>query len=88
MGRQRSPNRDRAYEMWKESNGTKPLKSIAEELGEPETLVRKWNSRINGIAKVTLPKRKKVTLLNASGAHRKAITTQKDTAHRKETPTA
>jgi len=42
VGRQRSPNRDRAYEMWKESNGTKPLKSIAEELGEPETLVRKW----------------------------------------------
>lgn len=88
MGRQRSPNRDRAYEMWKESNGTKPLKSIAEELGEPETLVRKWKCQDKWDSKSNVTEKKKVTLPNASGAHRKAITTQKGTAHRKETPTA
>lgn len=42
MGRQRSPNRDKAYEIWKSSGGKRTLKSIADEIGEPETLVRKW----------------------------------------------
>lgn len=59
MGRQRSPNRDRAYEMWKESNGTKPLKSIAEELGEPETLVRKWKCQDKWDSKSNVTEKKK-----------------------------
>ena len=59
MGRQRSPNRDRAYEMWKESNGIKPLKSIAEELGEPETLVRKWKCHDKWDSKSNVTEKKK-----------------------------
>lgn len=59
MGRQRSPNRDRAYEMWKESNGIKPLKSIAEELGEPETLVRKWKCQDKWDSKSNVTEKKK-----------------------------
>lgn len=67
MGRQRSPNRDRAYEMWKESNGTKPLKSIAEELGEPETLVRKWKCQDKWDSKSNVTERKEIRYQTQAG---------------------
>lgn len=41
MPRKRSPERDRAREIW-EADKTRSLVSIAEELGIPESRVRKW----------------------------------------------
>lgn len=47
MARARSPNRDKAYALWKSSGGKKPLKDIAAELFVTDTLVRKWKSQDN-----------------------------------------
>ncbi|NCB32245.1 MAG: phage portal protein, partial [Clostridia bacterium] len=41
MPRKRSPERDQARALW-EADRTRPLVSIAEELGIPESRVRKW----------------------------------------------
>ena len=38
-------NRQRAFELWKESGGQKPLKDIATELGVPTSTVRNWKAR-------------------------------------------
>lgn len=54
MPKQRSPNRQKAWRLWKESGEKRPLKDIAEELGVSETLVRKWKSQ-DKWEKVTLP---------------------------------
>ncbi|MBQ9348709.1 MAG: hypothetical protein IJT94_15470 [Oscillibacter sp.] len=66
MPRVRSPNRGRAYELWKESGGTRELKDIAEELGVSPEQVRKWKhadawgssweKERDQTGKVTLPK--------------------------------
>ncbi|MBU5214368.1 terminase small subunit [Heyndrickxia oleronia] len=45
MPRARDPNRDKAYEIWKENEGNKLLKDIASELGVSDTQVRKWKSQ-------------------------------------------
>lgn len=60
MPRQRSPNRDKAFELWQESAGKRLLKDIAAELGVSETQVRKWKNqdKWETESKVTLPKRK------------------------------
>lgn len=42
MPRARSPERDRAYQLWLDSDKKKKLKEIAEELGVSEDLVSKW----------------------------------------------
>lgn len=39
---ERNPLRNKAYEIWKESGGKKPLKDIAKELGVPDSTIRKW----------------------------------------------
>lgn len=44
MARARSPNRDKAKQIWLESGGKKLLKDIAADLGIGETQVRKWKS--------------------------------------------
>lgn len=44
MPRARSPNRDKAKELWLESGKTRLLKDIAAELGVPENRIRKWKS--------------------------------------------
>ncbi|PEJ68736.1 terminase [Bacillus pseudomycoides] len=54
MARQRSPDRDKAFEIYKASKGEKPLVEIAEDLGISEGTVRgwknkdKWNDKIYG----------------------------------------
>jgi phage terminase small subunit len=54
MAAKRSPERDKACEIWRENNKTIPLKDIAELLGVAETLIRKWkcqdkwDKKING----------------------------------------
>ncbi|MEK4195997.1 phage terminase small subunit-related protein [Paenibacillus sp. FSL L8-0323] len=44
MGRERSPERDKAKQMWLESGGTMKLKDIAAALVVGENKVRKWKS--------------------------------------------
>lgn len=45
MARPRNPKRDQAFHLWKESNGTRLLKDIAEELECSPTLIRKWKNQ-------------------------------------------
>ncbi|OXM84597.1 phage terminase small subunit-related protein [Paenibacillus rigui] len=45
MARERSPDRDKAKQMWLDSNGSKKLKDIAAALGLGETQIRKWKSQ-------------------------------------------
>ncbi|WP_431785730.1 phage terminase small subunit-related protein [Paenibacillus lactis] len=45
MARRRSPERDKAKQMWLESGGTMKLKDIAAALSIGETQVRKWKSK-------------------------------------------
>lgn len=40
----RSPERDKAFEIWYASGGKIPLKEIADKLGVPDTKIRKWKS--------------------------------------------
>lgn len=42
MPRLRSPNRDKAFLLWKKSKGKKKNKDIAEELGVSEKLISRW----------------------------------------------
>jgi phage terminase small subunit len=42
MPRARSPNRDKAFEIWKASKGKKKNKDIASELGVSEKLISRW----------------------------------------------
>jgi len=53
MARPRSPNRDKAKQLWLESGKKRPLKDIAEELHVSEEQVRKWKNQ-DGWDKVTL----------------------------------
>ncbi len=55
MPRARSPNRDKAFELWRESGAKRLLKDIAEELGVSETLVRKWKNQDKWEEKLSLP---------------------------------
>ena len=57
MPKPRSPNRDKAHELWKKFKKTKKLKDIAAELGVSESLIRKWKS-IDHWERKALPKRK------------------------------
>lgn len=41
----RSEERDKAFEMYKDSKGEKPIEEIAEELGKSISLIRKWKSK-------------------------------------------
>lgn len=68
MPKARSPERDRAYEIYKESNGLITLREIASRLGVPEKSVSGWKSKdswdkkINGVLQSNIrstPKRKK-----------------------------
>jgi uncharacterized protein YjcR len=45
MARARSPNRDKAFELWRESQGDKPLKDIAADLGVNADQVRRWKKQ-------------------------------------------
>lgn len=44
MARARSPDRDKAFEIWKASEGKIKLKEIAEQLGVSDSKVRKWKA--------------------------------------------
>lgn len=57
MARPRSPNRDKAFQLWIDSGRKRKLKDIAEGLGISEEQVRKWKNQ-DKWDKVTLPKTK------------------------------
>lgn len=68
MARQRSPDRDKAFEIYKASKGEKPLVEIAKELNLRPSQVRKWKSQdqwdehMNG--NVTIAKRSVTNVKN------------------------
>jgi uncharacterized protein YjcR len=45
VARARSPSRDKAFELWRESDGKRLLKDIAAELNVTDTQVRKWKNQ-------------------------------------------
>ena len=45
MSRARSPNRDKAFEIYKQHNGEILLKDIAAQLNVSESTVRSWKNR-------------------------------------------
>ena len=55
MARQRSPNRDKAYELYKNHNGDITLREIANRLDTPEKTISawktrdKWNDKMNAV---------------------------------------
>ena len=44
MARARNPNREKARQIWLDSNGQKPLVEIANELDVRPSQIRKWKS--------------------------------------------
>lgn len=66
MARPRSPNRDKAFQLWMDSGRKRRLKDIAEELGISEEQVRKWKNQ-DKWEKVTLPNAKS-NVANHKGA--------------------
>lgn len=77
MSRARSPNRDKAFEIYKQHNGEILLKDIATQLDAKDTQIRKWKSQDKWEEKLkgTLPKNKR------------NVTNKKDTKENKETHT-
>jgi uncharacterized protein YjcR len=73
MPRARSPNRDKAFELWIGSEGQRELKDIAKELGVSQEQVRKWKHTDEWdkrTHRVTLPNGKgNVTKRNRGGQH-------------------
>lgn len=81
MPRARSPNRDKAFELWKESGKSRTLKEIAQELGVSESQVRKWKNQDNWENKEALPN---VTISNGNTAQTNGnVTNQSKPAKRK-----
>lgn len=66
MARARSPNRDKAYQIWLESEKKCRLKDIAKDLGVSESQIRKWKNQ-DQWDKVTLPNSKS-NVTNKRGA--------------------
>ncbi|MGH0590564.1 phage terminase small subunit-related protein [Bacillus mycoides] len=53
MARQRSPNRDKAFEIYKENKGGISLDDIDEKLGISEGIVRGWKNKDKWNDKIT-----------------------------------
>ena len=95
MPRGRSPNREKAFELWKKSDGKRLLRDIAEELGVSEAMVRKWKNQ-DGWESAALPNEpetlpnRMVTLPNENlpqKEHQKETATLPATAHPQATKT-
>ena len=73
MPRARSPNRDKAFQLWIESQGQKSLQDIAAELGVKPEQVRSWKHADKGDAqtqKVALPNGKGHVVKRKQGGQR------------------
>lgn len=81
MPRARSPNRDKAFEIWLKSGKNRTLKEIAQELGVSENQVRKWKNQDNWENREALPN---VTISNGNNAQTNGnVTNQSKPAKRK-----
>lgn len=81
MPRPRSPNRDKAFELWLESGKSRTIKNISEELGVSENQVRKWKNQDNWENREALPN---VTISNGNNAQTNGnVTNQSKPAKRK-----
>ena len=81
MPRPRSPNRDKAFELWLESGKNRTIKDISEELGVSENQVRKWKNQDNWENREALPN---VTISNGNTAQTNGnVTNQSKPAKRK-----
>ena len=56
MARKRNPNRDLAYELFKQSKGKLTCKAIAEQLNEKESNIKLWRREDKWINKGGAPK--------------------------------
>ena len=76
MARPRSPNRDKACELWLKSGKKRPLKDIAAELKVSEEQIRKWKNQ-DKWDKVTLPNAKSNVTNHKGGqpGNKNAVTT-------------
>ena len=75
MARVRSPNRDKAFEIYKLNNGEILLKDIATQLGVKDTQIRKWKSQDKWEEKLkgTLPKNKRTVINKKTDINKQAI---------------
>ena len=75
MARVRSPNRDKAFEIYKLNNGEILLKDIATQLGVKDTQIRKWKSQDKWEEKLkgTLPKNKRNVINKKTDINKQAI---------------
>lgn len=81
MPRPRSPNRDKAFELWLKSGKNRTIKNISEELGVSENQVRKWKNQDNWENREALPN---VTISNGNNAQTNGnVTNQSKPAKRK-----
>ena len=81
MPRARSPNRDKAFEIWLKSGKNRTFKEIAQELGVSENQVRKWKNQDNWENREALPN---VTISNGNNAQTNGnVTNQSKPAKRK-----
>lgn len=77
MARARSPDREKAFEMWRESDGKMLLKDIADALGLLDTQIRKWKNqdrwedRLN--SNVTIPKSNVTNRAGAPKGNKNAV---------------
>lgn len=75
MARVRSPNRDKAFEIYKLNNGEILLKDIAAQLGVKDAQIRKWKSQDKWEEKLkgTLPKNKRNVINKKTDKNKQAI---------------
>lgn len=75
MARVRSPNRDKAFEIYKLNNGEILLKDIAAQLGVKDAQIRKWKSQDKWEEKLkgTLPKNKRNVINKKTDINKQAI---------------
>lgn len=75
MARVRSPNRDKAFEIYKLNNGEILLKDIATQLGVKDAQIRKWKSQDKWEEKLkgTLPKNKRNVINKKTDTNKQAI---------------
>ncbi|TWH48542.1 phage terminase small subunit-related protein [Sporomusa sp. KB1] len=68
-GRPRNPDRDKAFQIWSDSGGTAKLKDIANEIGVPDSRIRKWKTEDNWDERIQERSDiNKGALLNAKGS--------------------
>lgn len=75
MARVRSPNRDKAFEIYKLNNGEILLKDIATQLGVKDAQIRKWKSQDKWEEKLkgTLPKNKRNVINKKTDKNKQAV---------------